>query len=126
MEQHLLQKRAALAAKEPELDGTLSVLALLAEQDGQPLQLAVELYDTAFAQAAVSQRQRVCLWLGANVMAEYAVGEAVGMLRQKKQILKASMQLADQDLAFLREQVTTTEVSLAQVYNWAVGNKNKN
>ena len=80
------------------------------------------------------------LWLGANVMLEYDATEAQTLLTNNKEnavksledvreqlgkILKKNNILLsiDQFLAFLQDQMTTTEVSMARVYNWDVNRR---
>ena len=80
------------------------------------------------------------LWLGANVMLEYDATEARTLLTNNKEnavksledvreqlgkIFKKTIILLsiDQFLAFLQDQMTTTEVSMARVYNWDVNRR---
>jgi len=80
------------------------------------------------------------LWLGANVMLEYDATEAQTLLTNNKEnavksledvreqlgkIFKKTIILLsiDQFLAFLQDQMTTTEVSMARVYNWDVNRR---
>ena len=42
------------------------------------------------------------------------------MLRDKLETAKRSMDIANDDLGFLRDQITTMEVNTARVHNWDV------
>lgn len=67
----------------------------------------------------------VYLWLGANVMLAYPIDEAEELLESKLKAAKTSLSNCEEDLDFLREQVTTMEVAVARVYNWDVVQKRK-
>lgn len=56
----------------------------------------------------------------ANVMLEYSVAEADELLSKNLTTATKNLRQADQDLDFLRDQITTTEVNMARVYNWDV------
>ena len=88
----------------------------------------------------IDSLEKVMLWLGANVMLEYDATEAQTLLTNNKEnavksledvreqlgkIFKKTIILLsiDQFLAFLQDQMTTTEVSMARVYNWDVNRR---
>jgi len=73
----------------------------------------------------VPPTEEVYLWLGANVMLAYPVDEAEELLESKFKAAKTSLANCEEDLDFLREQVTTMEVAVARVYNWDVVQKRK-
>ena len=56
----------------------------------------------------------------ANVMLSYDIDEAIDLLREKLSNAKANMAAANEDLGFLRDQITTMEVNTARVHNWHV------
>ncbi|OAA59206.1 prefoldin subunit [Niveomyces insectorum RCEF 264] len=84
-----------------------------------------ELNDTLYAKAVVPPTHEVYLWLGANVMLAYPIDEAQTLLRQKLSAAQTSRRQCEEDLEFLREQITTMEVAIARVYNWDVVQKRK-
>ena len=53
-------------------------------------------------------------------MLSYDIDEAIDMLRDKLETAKKSMGIANDDLGFLRDQITTMEVNTARVHNWDV------
>ena len=69
------------------------------------------LADNLYVKAQILPEDRVCLWLGANVMLEYSYEEASELLTNN--LAKSSMKLVEiqEDLDFLRNNVITTEVS---------------
>ncbi|KAJ2781667.1 hypothetical protein H4R18_002720 [Coemansia javaensis] len=122
MENSRLQQRGSLEQKIPEIEKTLAVVEYLCEKQGssEPVETLFELNDTLYAHATVPPTDRVSLWLGANVMLEYEIGEAKELLASKLAVAQTSLKNAMEDLEFLRDQITTMEVNIARVYNWDV------
>ncbi|MCO5593851.1 hypothetical protein L7F22_047869 [Adiantum nelumboides] len=87
--------------------------------------LDFELAEGLYAQALIPETQTVCLWLGANVMLEYNCDEAEALLRKNLENAHISLQAIIEDMQFLRDQVTITEVTIARVFNWDVHQRRK-
>ncbi|KAH6637596.1 prefoldin subunit 3 [Boeremia exigua] len=122
------QRRAAgLKDKIPDISKTLETVRFLKTRgaDADPIETTFELNDTLFAKAEVPPTDEVYLWLGANVMLAYPIPEAVELLTSKLSTAKASLATCEEDLDFLREQITTLEVAFARVYNWDVAQRRK-
>ncbi|KAL1587232.1 Prefoldin subunit 3 [Cladosporium halotolerans] len=122
------QKRAlGLKDKIPDIEKTLETVQFLAsrDDDAEPLETSFELNDTLYAKANIAKVDEVYLWLGANVMLSYPIPEATELLTGKLSAARQSLSNCEEDLDFLREQITTMEVATARVYNWDVGQKRK-
>jgi prefoldin subunit 5 len=119
METHLLQRKSSLESKIPEITKTLEMVQFLESQD-QTLNTQFELGDTLWANASIPPCQNVNLWLGANVMLEYPIAEAKNLLADKLSSAKVSLKQVNEDLSFIKDQVTTMEVNIARVYNYDV------
>lgn len=78
------------------------------------------LSDDVFAKARIPPTEKVCLWLGANVMLEYELDEAEKLLSNNLSSSEAILKEVVSDMEFLRDQITTTEVNMARVHNWNV------
>ena len=91
------------------------------------IETTFSLQDTLYAKAIIKPAEidEVYLWLGANVMVAYPLDEAEELLQGKQDKAKESMTACDEDLEFLRVQITTLEVAIARVHNWDVGEKRK-
>lgn len=72
------------------------------------LETNFELNDTLYARASISpaDTDEVYLWLGANVMLAYPLDEAHTMLDDKLTAAESSLGHCEEDLEFLREQIT--------------------
>jgi prefoldin subunit 5 len=62
----------------------------------------------------------VNLWLGANVMLEYSYEEAIDFLTQNEESARKEFKVVKEDLAFVRDQIVTSEVSMTRIFNWDV------
>lgn len=83
-------------------------LLLLQANPDTDLETNFELNDTLYARASVSpaEMEEVYLWLGANVMLAYPLDEAEKMLSEKLTAAESSLAHCEEDLEFLREQIT--------------------
>ncbi|KAL4952317.1 Prefoldin subunit-domain-containing protein [Aspergillus filifer] len=131
MEVNTSRRATGLREKIPDIKKTLEMVTFLHSQkenpDAKALETNFELNDTLYARATVdpTDTEEVYLWLGANVMLAYPIGEAMGMLSEKLSAAQESLANCDEDLEFLREQITTLEVATARVYNWDVVQRRK-
>ncbi|KAI1184584.1 Prefoldin subunit-domain-containing protein [Nemania serpens] len=128
MELNLQRRIAGLKDKMPDIQKTLDTVRFLktrTQSDSDPIETTFELNDTLYAKAAIPPTDEVYLWLGANVMLSYPLDEAETLLTSKLAAAKQSYSNCEEDLEFLREQITTMEVAIARVYNWDVVQKRK-
>ncbi|KAK7740642.1 peptide chain release factor 1 [Diatrype stigma] len=127
MELNLQRRVAGLKDKMPDIQKTLDTVRFLKTRSGEtdPIDTTFELNDTLYAKASIPPTDEVYLWLGANVMLSYPVDEAETLLTTKLAAAKQSYENCEEDLDFLREQITTMEVAVARVYNWDVVQKRK-
>ncbi|KAL2176625.1 Prefoldin subunit-domain-containing protein [Thermothelomyces heterothallicus CBS 202.75] len=127
MEQNLQRRVAGLKDKMPDIRKTLEAVRFLKLRTGEsdPIETTFELNDTLYAKAEIPPTDEVYLWLGANVMLSYPIDEAEALLESKLQAAKQSLSNCEEDLDFLREQITTMEVAVARLYNWDVVQKRK-
>lgn len=65
--------------------------------------------------------EEVYLWLGANVMLAYPLDEAETMLSEKLTAAEASLANCEEDLEFLREQITVCCCYEAERYLSSIG-----
>ncbi|CAG8275436.1 unnamed protein product [Penicillium salamii] len=131
MEVNAQRRGQGLREKIPDIRKTLDMvrfLVLRKESNTEAdLETNFELNDTLYARASISpaDAEEVYLWLGANVMLAYPLGEAESMLDEKLSGAELSLKNCEEDLEFLREQITTLEVATARVYNWDVVQRRK-
>ncbi|KAL8900561.1 MAG: hypothetical protein Q9192_001005 [Flavoplaca navasiana] len=127
MEVNTQRRAAGLKEKVPDIQKTLDMVRFLHSRKpgSESLETTFELNDTLYAKAVIPPTDEVYLWLGANVMLAYPVAEAETLLESKLATAQQSLENCEEDLDFLREQITTLEVATARLYNWEVTMKRK-
>ncbi|XP_069695076.1 prefoldin subunit 3 [Periplaneta americana] len=122
MEYNLASKRRRLKSQIPDLENSLDMIKLLQKQSDSPKEIETQflLSEQVYVKARVPPTDKVCLWLGANVMLEYTLEDAMNLLVKNIDTAKKNLGYVEHDLDFLRDQFTTTEVNMARVYNWDV------
>lgn len=129
MEMTTLQRQAGLKEKIPDIAKSLEMVEFLQSkaESGSDVVTSYELNDTLYTEAKIeaSGVKSVYLWLGANVMLEYEIEEAKDLLSERLEGAKRGYESAEEDVLFLRENITTVEVNIARVHNWDVNRRKK-
>ncbi|KAL0215126.1 hypothetical protein P9112_007310 [Eukaryota sp. TZLM1-RC] len=123
LEQRLTTSINSLNSRIPEIEKNLATIDTLeSKKDEQSsLQVEYQLSDNVSAAADVDlSNNKVCLWLGADVMVEYSYEEAKKLLTENLTAAKANLERAIEDLDFVRSQITITEVNTSRVFNYDV------
>ncbi len=120
MEMNLLQKKKRLRGKLPDIQICLGrfLLNFIFKNNNEILDMIEQLrkyrekdtnMDTNFllahnlyGKATIPPTDKVCLWLGANVMLEYTLDEADELLCGNQKTAQTTLQKVDEDLDFLR------------------------
>ncbi|OBA14462.1 uncharacterized protein OGAPODRAFT_95495 [Ogataea polymorpha] len=114
-----------LNTKIPDIKKTLDMCRFLKsrkEHDEETIDVNYELNDTVYSTAEINVKEldSVSLWLGADIMMEYPIDEAIEMLEKRLQAALDNKAVTMEDLEYLRSNITTMEVNTARVYNWDV------
>ncbi|KAA8899248.1 Prefoldin subunit domain-containing protein [Sphaerosporella brunnea] len=130
MEINTQRRAAGLKDKIPDIRKTLETVQFLIARGGggvedvekKSFDTTFELNDTLYAKATIdgSTTDEVYLWLGANVMLAYPIEEAKMLLEGKLSAALESLKNCEEDMDFLRQQITTLEVNTARLYNYEV------
>lgn len=127
MEQSKRSTLSDLERKLPDISNTLNMCKFLKNkgddtEDTDDLVVDYQLNDTIYATAEIPTEncKTVSLWLGANVMLEYPIDEAIEMLTDRLEKTEKSKSITLEDLDYLRSNITTMEVNTARVYNWDI------
>lgn len=119
-EEHLKQKV-------PELEKSLSLVESMKKQQAAGITEGIVRYnfvDSVYAKASIDYTVgTVYLWLGANVMLEYTYDEAIQFLQNNYSRAQNELVNVNADLAFIRDQIVTSEVNISRIYNWDVRRK---
>lgn len=122
MEQSQLAKKSKLNNQVPDIQNNLEVLRTLKDkyEKKADFETSYLLDSHVYSRAQITPGNTVGLWLGANVMLEYPIEEAMSLLSKNLENAKKNLKQVELDLDFIKEQTTTTEVNLARIYNWDV------
>ena len=104
------------------------LLSTLLTHEEMPVSIALNKEDKkVFAKAKINvhENDKVCLWLGANVMLEYSRAEAMDLTKANLGAAREKQKTIVDDMGYLRDQITTTEVNMARVFNWDVKERRK-
>jgi CRISPR/Cas system CMR subunit Cmr4 (Cas7 group RAMP superfamily) len=116
-----------LKQKVPELEKSLSLVkSLLVKQEQGRTDGVVRynLADSIYGKATVDYTiGTVYLWLGANVMLEYTYHDAIQFLQGNYARAQTELNQVTTDLAFVRDQIVTSEVNMSRIFNWDVRRK---
>ncbi|KAI9670308.1 MAG: hypothetical protein M1831_006522 [Alyxoria varia] len=125
MQANTEKRLSGLKEKVPDIRKTLDMVRFLQTRqvrrnlhhpfrnrpDSEPLDTLFELNDTLYAKAEVPHTDEVYLWLGANIMLSYPIDEASELLNSKLQGAKQKIEDCEEDLDFLREQITLSRIA---------------
>ena len=121
MENQLARSKQTLKVKLPDITKTLEMVAMLksrASQADREVESNFLLSDNIWAKATIpNDTGKVGLWLGANVMVEYTYDEAIKLLGKNLKNAQDKLKETDEDIDYLKDQITTTEVNMARIYN---------
>lgn len=88
-----------------------------ADSGGKPIETNFELSEGLYVRASIPPTKTVCLWLGANCMVEYSFEEAISLLGKNLEAASGNLTGTEADIAYLRDQINTTDVNMSMVYN---------
>lgn len=133
MEVSKKQQLGDLNVKIPDIEKNLAIIEHIKEtkqsedDEDKTIETNYELNDTLYTRATIdaSNLESVYLWLGAEVMLEYPLDDAVDLLNNRLKTNKTQLELVKEDLEFLKENITTMEVNTARLYNWDVERRKK-
>jgi len=125
----MLRAKQNLKVKLPDIKKTLEMVAMLKSRaQGEDREVVTNFLvgDNIWAKATIpNETGKVGLWLGANVLVEYSYDEAIKLLMKNQIAAEEKLAETDSECDFLKDQITTTEVNMARVYNQGVRNKSE-
>eukprot|EP01088_Endostelium_zonatum_P000159 TRINITY_DN10264_c0_g1_i1.p1 TRINITY_DN10264_c0_g1~~TRINITY_DN10264_c0_g1_i1.p1 ORF type:complete len:192 (+),score=50.87 TRINITY_DN10264_c0_g1_i1:16-591(+) len=125
IEMKYVQSRDSLRNKVPDITKTLEMVKHLSEsaegeEEGGSVVTHFEMNGGIYGSSKLTNVKSVCLWLGANVMVEYSFSEAIALLERNLNAARTNLKSIEAELNYLKDQITTTEVNIARVYNFDV------
>lgn len=123
MEQTLVGQKKRTLEKIPDIRNALATVRALRKRkdEGGAYETEFKLADQVYAKAQVSdENDTVFIWLGANTMLEYGYEEAETLLARNLEGAKEQLATLTEDLGFLKDQITVSEVCVARLHNHGV------
>lgn len=111
MEGQINRHTDSIRLKLPDLKKGIETVEFLKQQNNQAIKVDYMISNNLWAKAEVPVTDKVCLWLGADVLCEYTLDEAVGVLTKNYDAALLALKNNEDDLDFLKDQITTCEVS---------------
>ncbi|CAJ0575454.1 unnamed protein product, partial [Mesorhabditis spiculigera] len=118
----LTQQRDRMLEKIPEFSNSLKLIETLIEkrEKGEAFETSPMIAEELWTRARVPEPKTVCIWIGANIMVEYELDKAKDLILKNRAKLEAQLKDLCAELAFVKDQITTSEVNMAHVHNFAV------
>ncbi|CAI2298613.1 unnamed protein product [Caenorhabditis sp. 36 PRJEB53466] len=125
VESSLTAQKARMGEKLPDFDNSLTIIGTLIAKRAanESFETTFLLSDDVYSKATVQKPETVSLWLGANVMVEYGLEEAKQMLEKNRSSVQKVVDELTRELDYLKDQITTTEVNLSHIINYAVAKR---
>mmetsp|Transcript_50271 Transcript_50271/g.144903 ORF Transcript_50271/g.144903 Transcript_50271/m.144903 type:complete len:313 (-) Transcript_50271:92-1030(-) len=125
MQSSIAAQRSGLKVKIPDIGNALDTVNHLIDKrdkaaEGETTEYRYQLAENLWSTASAPATNHVHLWLGADCMLEYTLEEAKELLTTNETNAKTMLKSLDEDMAFLRDQLTTTEVNIARCHNYGV------
>jgi prefoldin subunit 5 len=114
MEAQILKSNESIKSKLPDIEKCLESIEVLEKKYNDKQDKLIVDYmvsSNLFSKAEVNITDKVCLWLGADVLCEYTFNEARELLGKNKENADITLKTNDADLDFIKDQITTCEVS---------------
>lgn len=114
----LFSQKRHLLKKLPEIQSALESAQFIQSKRGcGELSTMYPLTENCHAEATIEPGEKVFVWLGANVMVEYTVEDAIALLNKGKTDAESSLVAVERDIRSLRDCITTSEVRIATIHN---------
>ena len=136
MEAQTLKHSEGIKLKIPDIEKAIESVTFLKdkfaetekenEENKENIKLDFMVAQNLWAKAEVPVSDKVLLWLGANVLCEYTHDEAVTLLNKNLSNAQATLKSNEEQIDFLRDQITICEVNMSRAYNEYVERNKKN
>lgn len=125
VESSMTAQKQRMAEKIPEFDNSLSIIdTLIAKRAAnESFETTFLLSDDVYTKATVQKPETVSIWLGANVMVEYDLENAKALLGKNRESIQKVVDELTNELAYIKDQITTTEVNMSHIVNHGVNQR---
>ena len=123
MESQLVKQKINKINQREEMKKNITACKYLKKQQEagcNQIKTQFEVSDQLYSEGTISEFETVAIWLGANVMMEFPINEAIEFLEGRIVISTEKIDVLQSDIDFTREQMNIIEVNRSRVYNAGV------
>ena len=123
MESQLVKQKMSKIDQKDEMKKNIKVCKYLKEKakSGESeIKTQFEVSDQLYSEGTIKEFDNVAIWLGANVMMEFPIDEAIEFLEKRIVISDEKINGLQNDIDFTRRQINIVEVNRSRVYNAGV------
>ena len=123
MESQLVKQKMSKIEQQKEMKKNIEVCRYLKEKNesgSSEITTQFEVSDQLYSEGTIKEFDKVAIWLGANVMMEFPVNEAIEFLEKRVSIADKKIAELQTDIDFTRKQVNIIEVNRSRVFNAGV------
>ncbi|KAK8803660.1 hypothetical protein WA158_001354 [Blastocystis sp. Blastoise] len=121
METNLKESHEAILSKIPENDKSIQAVKMLIEKrDEENIKTTFNMSHNLFVNASIKPTDKCCVWLGANVLVEVTLDEAITLLNKIESALKENENELNRDIDFISAQSNVIELNMTRTYNFMV------
>ncbi len=121
MEAQIVKHSDGVKSKIPDIEKAIEAVEYLEKknnsEESENMKVDFMVSNNLWAKAEVPKTSTVALWLGADIMCEYTLDEAKVLLTKNLVNAKTTLSNNENDLDFIKDQITVCEVNIARVYN---------
>jgi len=114
MEAQIHKHSESIKSKMPDIEKALESIEYLEKKykdKTKTINVDYMVSSNLFSKAEINVTDKVCLWLGADILCEYTFSEANQLLNKNRDNASISLKTNESDLDFIKDQITTCEVS---------------
>ncbi|KAI6231288.1 Prefoldin subunit 3 [Aphelenchoides besseyi] len=126
VEANMNERTTRLVANLPDFNRALEYISVCrqAQEKGKTeVEMLCKVEENSYQRFRITDLQNVVLVLGCNTFAEFSLDEAEKLLKENVSGIEKTLAKLREDLDFVRDQITTSEVAIAHFYNFGVRNK---
>lgn len=121
MEAQIVKHNEGVRGKIPDIEKAVDAVEYIEKKkkdnENDVLNVDFMVSNNLWAKADVPVGETVCLWLGADIMCEYTLDEARTLLSKNLENAHATLKKNEDDLDFIKDQITVCEVSKKYICN---------
>uniref|UniRef100_A0A7E4UWV9 Prefoldin subunit 3 n=1 Tax=Panagrellus redivivus TaxID=6233 RepID=A0A7E4UWV9_PANRE len=128
VESSLQSQREKVGENEPEFEQGRALLDKLVEavknpDTEWPLTIQYPIADQVYAHATIDKTETLFVLLGCNTMVELTIDETEKMFEKNLTGIQTLTTQLSEEIDFIKDQITTSEVNLAHLFNYKVALK---